>query len=471
LVSGLVEIGVTPGSTVLTLAWNTVEYLECALAVPSLGAVLDHLNVRLASVELARLASATRPAAIIVAADLLSDSELGRTVGPIVTEQGRSGVPIVVIGTPTSPINVEFVSFESLLAHPPSDIDDTAFPDELAPAFIFHTGGTTGSPKSYKISHRESVLHSLVEAGATAMAIRAEDRVLPLPQFFHANAWNMPFVAILAGADIVFPGRDVSGEHIAWLMRAENVTLAAGVPTLWYRICEAIRSDPSLRPTSVREVICSGASLDDDLLVAVRDSLGCTVATGWGMTETMGMSTYERADDRARIGRPVALMEITSTDGATDTSPHSPGIANRMLVRGPLIVAAERGDWYFTGDIAAVDADGVVRLKDREKDVIKSGGEWIPSLELERFICTHESVISAAVVPRPNAQWGERPVAFVVLREGSLLSVSALRAHLIDRGVPRWWAPEEVINVAELPLTRLGKVDKNALREQVASAR
>nr|WP_241428895.1 AMP-binding protein [Agrococcus sp. ARC_14] len=456
LVEGLRAIGVTRGSRVVGLGWNSIEYLQCMLAVPVLGATLDNINFRLAGDDIGRLMAEAPVAAAIVDVELLSTPDLEQTILPIVRKLEADGVTIIVIGSHVAADAAGWVAFEALTEREPACLEQLPTHPETDVAYVFHTGGTTGAPKSFPVSHRRVLLHALVQGNANAMGIRSSDRVMPLPQFFHANAWNMPFVAILAGADVVLPGRDTRGAAIAALLRDAAVTLAGGVPTLWHDICASVEADPSLRPRHLREIICSGSVLEPGLRARIRDQLGAEPVTGWGMTESMGTGTYQRSSDADDMGRPVPLLEIRSLVESDDASP-------RLQIRGPFVLAGD-GDWYATGDIAAIGEAEELTLLDREKDAVKSGGEWISTLRLERALLDMADVEAAAVVARADDRWGERPIAYVVMRTGvQLPSAAAVRAHVTNT-LPKWWAPDDVIELAGLPLTRLGKPDKAALR-------
>lgn len=470
LAAGLRTLGVERGSTVTALAWNTHEYLESMLAAPGIGATLDTLNVRLEPKFLEESVVARSSAAIIIDAELLGPSELAQAVTPVIERQAARGIPVICIGTPPSDLTFEVVPFESLLTLGTEDIVDSAVLEEDWPAFLLHTGGTTGAPKKYEVTHRQAMLHALVHTGVDAMGISRKDRALSLPQFFHALGWNLPITALLAGATLVLPGREMSGRHLASLIKREGVTFALGVPTIWHDIIATVSDDPSLRPTTLREVFAGGSQVPRSMIDGVNTHLDARVATSWGMTENVGPTTVERVDPGSKVGKPVPLTEfrLTETDmPGWEGQPNS----GRLEMRGPLIIApTDDNGWFGTGDIAEFDVDGNILLKDREKDVIKSGGEWIPSAVLEQKLCEHADIIAAAVVPVPHDRWGERPAAFVVAKNVSTPPSVDELLDFLSGTLPRWWLPESIQVTTELPMTRVGKVDKLTLRTIAVTA-
>ncbi len=459
---GLGGLGIVRGSRVVGMGWNSVEYLQTTLAVPSLGGVLDHINFRLAPEEITRLIAQGPVGAAVLDAHLFGIPDLHDSLEHTVEALTRERVPLVIIGAAGVSHETdiaEWIPFASLARGESMELEELPPYSENDVAFVLHSGGTTGSPKSFQVSHRASLLHALAQGNANSMAIRTSDRVLPLPQFFHGNAWNIPFVTILAGADLVLPGRDSSGSSLARLLRDSKVTLAAGVPTLWHDICASIEADPTLAPSDLREVICSGSVLTDALAGRIRDGLGAAVVVGWGMTEAMGTGTYRRDASGTGMGRTIPLLEMRA-----DVDHEASG---ELEVRGPVVIGGE-GGWYGTGDIARIEGDGTLTLLDRQKDVIKSGGEWISSLALETAIAALPGVLAVAVVARPDERWGERPVAVVQMASGAATpSLGAVRRALAGR-FPKWWVPDAVTSIERLPLTRLGKVDKIALRRELA---
>ncbi|MGH3423110.1 MAG: AMP-binding protein [Nocardioidaceae bacterium] len=468
LSSGLARLGIGPGDTVCTLAWNTPEHFEALLAVPCMGATLNNINLRLPPDVLDDLVAEPSPSLVVVDAGLLGDGELARTSRTVIDRQARAGTPIAVIGDADVRAGLDLIGFEDLLDDPPTATLGGADIAEDSTAFLFHSGGTTGRPKTYEVTHRAALLHALSQATVDATGLSRGDRALPLAPFFHVNGWGLPLTAALTGTSLVLPGRDMGADRLARLIRDERVTVAAGVPTIWHDVCAAVAADPGLRPRDLREVLSGGSPVPLSIVDDVRKLLGASVATAWGMTETMACSTYEREAPQDSAGRPIPLVELRVRGEAGDAATRSR--LGRLDVRGPFVVAEPTdpdGSWFSTGDIAVIDAEGRLSLKDREKDLIKSGGEWIASAVLEQHLCTHEGVASAAVVPTHHPRWIERPVAYVVLHPGSARRPDAeqLREHLA-RSVPRWWLPDCIHIVDELPRTSVGKIDKRAVRTQ-----
>lgn len=463
------EIELGPGDTVTVLGWNDQQHLELLLAVPLTGAKVNSINLRLGGETLSRLARTPRPKAVVVSTDLFDHPAVGSAIQALVEEMRSTGVITVAItppgGRPTAP---DTISYESLIQANLGRRWEEVLEDENAPAFIFHTSGTTGLPKSYEVTHRAAVLHCLSQATVDATGLSSQDRVLPLAPFFHVNGWGLPLTAALTGASLVLSGGDLNPARIAKVMQQENVTVAAAVPTVWFDVCAAIERGEATRPSALREVLTGGSPLPESVWKSIRSTLGAGVATAWGMTETMACSTYERERPHERAGKPIPLVEldlqetVASTAGL-DTPP------GRLRVRGPFVIGntTEAGAWFTTGDIATIDEDGSLTLRDRENDLIKSGGEWIAPAEIEQHLCTHPDVVAAAVIPVSHPKWIERPRAFVVLHRepefGELIE-EALTAHLAH-AFPRWWLPDQIVIVDELPITVVGKLDKRSLRK------
>ncbi len=468
LASGLARLGVGPRDTVSTLAWNTVEHFEALLAVPALGATLNNVNLRLPADALTALVANPAPSLLLIDNDLLGDSALARTASETVRQFARNGTPVAVIGETGADLDFEFMSYEDLLAPEPMELPSAIDVGEEAVAFLFHSGGTTGPPKTYEVTHRTALLHTLSQATMDATGLSRSDRVLPLAPFFHVNGWGLPLTSALTGCSLVLPGRDMSARRLARIIRDEHVTVAAGVPTIWHDICAAVAADPGLRPQELREVLSGGSPVPLTIVNDVRSVLGASVGTAWGMTETMACSTYERVAPQDSAGRPIPLMEMRVVDvDGNDLSGDDTSLG-RLDVRGPLVIAEPSepdGAWFATGDIATIDGEGRLALKDREKDLIKSGGEWIPSAVLEQQLCTHDRVAAAAVVAVTDPRWMERPVAYVTLRPDAEAPVSPdeLRTYL-ETLVPRWWLPDRIEILTDLPRTAVGKVDKRSLR-------
>ena len=356
--------------------------------------------------------------------------------------------------------------------------------DEHAAAAMCYTSGTTGWPKGVVYSHRSTFLHSLGVCSGEALGLNQYDRLLPVVPMFHGNAWGMPYAGWLVGADLLLPNRFTQAAPLARFIAAERATLAMAVPTVWY---DVLGLDPdSVDLTSLRTIMCGGAAVPRSLIEAYEQRFGVRVVQGWGLTETSPVAALsyppkhvpaERAMDyRATAGRPLGGVEARVVDDEGKVLPRDGHATGEIEVRGPWVATAYykdpapdkfRDGWLRTGDVGRIDAMGYITISDRSKDVVKSGGEWISTLELESAILTHPAVREAAVIAAPDERWGERPLACVVLRPGQSVSPEELRAHLSGR-VVKWWLPEQWAFVDTVPRTSVGKHDKKLLRARNA---
>ncbi|MFJ3365626.1 long-chain-fatty-acid--CoA ligase [Streptomyces anthocyanicus] len=458
LASALVRSGVEVGDRIATFAWNTLEHLELCLAVPSVGAVLTPLNVRLHADAL-RYIIDHAGVTVVVADHALADRL------PPLPDRTR----LVVIGPADDEAGA--LDYEQLIADGDPGFDFPRIPEESA-STLCYTGGTTGPPKGVAYTHRSTVLHTLLECLPDYYAISEADVTVPYVPFFHANAWGIPYASLMVGARLVLPGRPSGPEAMVRLLAEQRATFSAGVPTIWHDVGE-LPALPDL--SALRMVVVGGAPLSERFLKRF-DALGVPVMQGFGMTEANPLvaigsvparSTAE-GHDRMRVrlsqGRPLPFVDVRVDESAGE-----------LQMRGATVTARYYGQsgkdpekftddgWMRTGDVAEISADGVVRIVDRTKDMIKSGGEWIPSVELADAIEHHPAVAEAVVVAVGDERWGERPAAFVVLRPGAALTADALRAHLAER-VAKWWIPEAIHFADHIPRTSLGKLDKRAVR-------
>jgi fatty-acyl-CoA synthase len=479
LCRALEGLGVRQGDRVATFAWNTPEHLEAYLAVPCMGAVLHTLNVRLFPDQLVYVIDHAEDSVILVDDSLVPVlEELAPRLGSVrhyVVFGGGDG------GSLPDPL-----PYEELLADQQPGYDYPTLDDRQA-AGLCYTSGTTGNPKGVLYSHRSNVLHAMGQCMADSIGMRADDRVMPVVPMFHANAWGIPYGSALTGADLVMPGRDLSAPALAELIAAERVTMTAGVPTIWM---DLLRHADEHRPdlSSLRLVVCGGSAVPLSLMQEFEERHGVRIVQAWGMTETSplgsvarppaGVEEEEHWRYRATAGRPAPLVEtrLVGDDGEVPWDGKSTG---ELEVRGPWVARAYYGDegsgekfdegWLRTGDIAAIDERGYIMISDRAKDVIKSGGEWISSVELENEIMAHPAVKEAAVIARPDEHWGERPLACVVPEEGEELTLEELREHLAPR-VAKWWLPDALEIIDEVPKTSVGKFDKKVLRKRLSAA-
>ncbi len=475
LSSALAALGVRSGDRVATLAWNTQQHLELYLAVPCMGAVLHTLNLRLSAEQLAYVICHAEDQVVFV------EDNLVPLIEPLL-EQVPTVRQWVVIGDGDTGALEPVVRYDDFLASGGSFDYPTL--DERQAAALCYTSGTTGNPKGVLYSHRSSVLHALGCLGADSLGLSCADRAMPVVPMFHANAWGIPYASVLTGADLVLPGRFINAPALADLIETERVTLSGAVPTVWW---DLLRYADSHHPdlSSIRMLVCGGAAVPVALMRAFHERHAVTVIQAWGLTETspiaslaippVGLPDAEHWRLRDRAGRLVPLVDARVLDDAGGELPWDGQSVGEIELSGPWIAAGYfedpdshakfHGRWFRSGDIGSLDEHGFVRITDRSKDVIKSGGEWISSLELEAALIEHPAVAEAAVIARPDERWTERPLACVVLVDGADVSAEDLRAHLADR-VPKWWLPEDFAFIPAVPRTSTGKFNKMQLREQ-----
>jgi fatty-acyl-CoA synthase len=471
---------------VATFMWNNAEHLEAYLAIPSMGAVMHTLNLRLAADQVGYIATHADDYAAIVDASLiplfakvLPHAETIRHV--IVSGPADADALDSLAGA-----GREVHSYEDLLAAAPAGFDWPEL-DERSAAAMCYTSGTTGLPKGVVYSHRSSYLHSITVCTVNGLGVGQYDRVMPIVPQFHANAWGLPYAAMMSGADLVMPDRFMTPEHIVGLIAAEKVTMSAGVPTIWQGMLAHLRTSGG-DISSLRTLVCGGSALPEAVMRAYSDEFGLTMTHAWGMTELspIGSVAQEPAGVtgeavwpyRASQGRLVCGVEgrLSGDEGQVLASDGK--AVGEVECRGPWVTGSYYNDpapekfhdgWLRTGDVGNLDEQGFLRLTDRAKDVIKSGGEWISSMELENLIMAHPSVAEAAVIGVPDDKWGERPLAAVVLRaDAAPVTPGELRAYLGER-LPRWQLPERWAFITEVPKTSVGKFQKTTLRDQYAS--
>jgi fatty-acyl-CoA synthase len=480
LAHALKGLGIGDGDRVATFAWNTQRHLEVYFAAPCMGAVLHTLNIRLFADQLTYIANHAEDRIIFVDDSLVP---LLEKVAPtfktvehyVVMGDGDAGsLPDDVIG------------YEELLAEQPDEPFEWPQLDERQAAGLCYTSGTTGNPKGVLYSHKSNVLHSFGLCLADAMGLSSSDRMMPIVPMFHANAWGIPYAAGLTGCDLIMPNRFMQPEPIARAIESEKVTVSAAVPTIWAGLLEYANENP-VDLSSGDRVICGGSAVPLSLMQAWEKQHGLRIIQAWGMTETSplgsvarppaGLDEDEHWQFRSRAGRIVALVEARLVDGAGNEVPWDGQSTGELEVRGTWVARAYYKDptgddkfddgWLRTGDIAAIDSHGFIRISDRSKDVIKSGGEWISSVDLEGALMAHPSMVEAAVIAKPDERWTERPLACVVIKEGEHVSPADLIEHLRPR-VAKWWLPDEFAFVDEVPKTSVGKFDKKVLRQRLA---
>jgi fatty-acyl-CoA synthase len=487
LANALRSLGVDADQRVATLMWNNSEHLEAYLAIPSMGAVLHTLNLRLDPEVIGYIATHAGDDVVIVDATLvpllarvLPHAPTIRHVIVTRAEDGNADLPDSDLGRDGRLVH----SYEDLLAAQP---DAFGWPelDERSAAAMCYTSGTTGRPKGVVYSHRSAYLHSMGVCMGNIFALSEQDRVLPVVPMFHANAWGLPYAAVMAGADLIMPDRFLQPEPLIRFIEAERPTLAGAVPTIWNVLLAHVRSHGG-DLSSLRLVPCGGSAVPHALQEAYEKELGVRIVQAWGMTETspLGSVAHPPAGTpedeswryRDTAGRLVAAVEgrLVGPDGTV--LPNDGQAVGEVEVRGPWVTGAYykdddpekfRDGWLRTGDVGTIDRLGFVTLTDRAKDVIKSGGEWISSMELENALMAHPQVAEAAVIGVPDDKWGERPLATVVLKPGESATASELRAFLEGK-MPHWQLPERWSFITEVPKTSVGKFAKTRIRDAYA---
>ncbi len=482
LAHGLLALGVTGDDRVATFMWNNQEHLEAYLAVPAMGAVLHPLNIRLFPDQVAYIAAHAEDKVVIVDGSLLP--LLAKVLGQL------TAVEHVVVNGPGDLSVVEGThatvhAYEELLADRPEEFDWVVLEDETAAAAMCYTSGTTGNPKGVVYSHRSVYLHSMQICMPDGFGLSQGDRLLLIVPMFHVLAWGTPYAAMMCGATLVMPDRFLAPEPLAELIESTRPTIAGGVPTIWAGLLAHLDEHPR-DVSSLRDAIVGGSACPRSLMEGLEQRHGIRLTHAWGMTETSPLGSLSRApagtegEQRMRYrlsqGRLAAAVEarLVGPDGSLLARD---GVAvGELEVRGPWITGSyfrdDDGDrfddgWLRTGDVGSITADGFLTLTDRAKDVIKSGGEWISSVELENALMAHPAVAEASVVGVPDERWGERPLATVVVKDGESVTAADLQAHLAGR-VARWQVPERWSFVDEVPKTSVGKFDKKVLRRRYA---
>ena len=474
----LQALGLRRGDRVATLMWNHYAHLEAYFAVPCAGGVLHTLNLRLHPDDIAYIANHGGDRFLIVDDVLLPLYDKLRGAAKF------EKVIVVPLSGSSAPEGCE--DYEVLVAQS-APLEPPAL-DEEDPAGMCYTSGTTGRPKGVVYSHRSIVLHSLATATVDYLGIANRDCVCPVVPMFHVNAWGIPFTAVMMGARLAFPGPHLDAASLLDLYQSERVTLTAGVPTIWTGILQALEKEPARWKLAPGMRMVVGGAAAPEAMIRAFDKFGLIVVHGWGMTETspVGTVNYPKSETaafsadqqyalRAKQGVPLPFFEIRAM-GDQGEAPWDGRTMGELQVRGPWVAAryhnhdVEPGKWtadgwFRTGDIVTIDASGYIKITDRIKDLVKSGGEWISSLDLENALVGHPKVQEAAVVGVPHPKWGERPLAVIVLKSGQSATTEELREYLAPK-FAGFWLPDGFVFVDEIPRTSTGKTLKATLREQ-----
>ena len=490
LAAALQGLGLAPGDRVATLAWNHHAHLECYFGIPAAGGVMHTLNLRLAPDEIGWIAADARDRFLVVDDILLP---LYRQFAHL-----HAFERVIVFPFSGAPVPPEFLDYEALLADADADRFDYAPHDENDATSMCYTSGTTGKPKGVVYSHRSTILHTLVGCCGDYWGLKGSDVLLPVTPMFHANCWGIPYAAVMLGVKLVFPGPHLQPADLLDLMQSEPPTISLGVPTIWMGLIQAydaaLEKEPGRwkLPAGLRSMV-GGAAVPESLIRAFARH-GVTIGQGWGMTETSPLATvsYVRGEFKdalpdelvrraAMAGCPVPLVDVRIVGDDGNEAPHDGKSPGEIQVRGPFITGsyfespptpdkfardANGKSWLRTGDVATMDELAFVRITDRTKDLIKSGGEWISSVDLENALMAHPALAEAAVIAIPDPKWSERPLACIVFKPDRTAGPDELGAHLLASGFAKWQLPDRYEVIDAIPRTSTGKFWKLKLRER-----
>lgn len=480
LANALKSLDVKTGDRIATLAWNTHRHFEVYYAVSGIGAITHTLNPRLHASQMTYIMNHAEDAYVFVDRNLVGlieaiESELTKLRGVVIMTD-REHMP------ETSLANA--MCYEELINGHSDDLDWPVF-DENTASSLCYTSGTTGNPKGALYSHRSTILHAYASALPDVLHMGEGEVILPVVPMFHVNAWGIPYGATMVGAKLVFPGAQLDGESVHELLLSEGVTMTAGVPTVWLNLLKHWR-EAETRVPSLKRVIIGGSACPESMIRAFQDEFGAEVRHAWGMTEMSPLGSVSipkpaMTDDaqsmrkQMKQGRPVYGVEMRIVDDHGKELPHDGKAFGILQVRGPWITSGyfrlEQSEahghdgWFSTGDVATIDADGFMEVTDRAKDVIKSGGEWIGTIEIENHAMGHPDVAMAAVIGVPHPKWDERPLLIVVPAAGTSPSHADMTTFLEGK-ITKWWMPDDTVLTDELPIGATGKVLKAKLREQ-----
>jgi len=484
--SALDKFGIRLGDRVATMAWNTHRHLEAWYGIAGIGAVYHTINPRLFPDQIVYIANHAEDRVLFfdtTFADALAKlAPQLKTIELYVAMTDRANLPKANIPN--------MVAYEDFIAGADENFAWKTF-DENTACGLCYTSGTTGNPKGVLYSHRSNVLHALVVAASSGMVSNA-DTILPVVPMFHANAWSLAFSAPMVGAKLVMPGPKLDGASVCELLNGEKVTVMAGVPTVWMMLLQYL-AETGKKPETVKRLLVGGSAAPRAMIETLEKTYGIDVVHAWGMTEMSPVGTLgtlkagqetlpyeEKLKIKLKQGRPAFSVEMKIVDDAEKDMPRDGVAFGRLKVRGPAIAngyfkgegkdAFDAEGWFDTGDVATLDAEGYMTITDRAKDVIKSGGEWISSIEIENLAVGHPSVAEAAVIGVRHPKWDERPLLIVMLKKGETATREDILKYLEGK-VAKWWMPDDVVFTDEIPHTATGKIQKTTLRERFGQHR
>lgn len=485
LANALHKLGVKQGDRVATLAWNGYRHLEIYYAVPCMGAVLHTLNLRLSSADLEYIINHAEDSVICVDQDLLPLLE--NLAGKLPT------VRHVIVMSNTGDFKTSFSpahDYEKLIAGEPAEYTWPEI-DENSPMGLCYTSGTTGKPKGVMYTHRSNYIHTITGGLPDLLGLTRSDTIMAVVPMFHANAWGLPYIATMLGLKQVFPGPMMDGASVCQLIQDEKVTFTGGVPTIWLGVMNELQQNPGKYDLScLKQMVCGGSAPPRALIDWFESNLGVDFVQAWGMTETSPLGTVTRLkprmkdwpkekklDIKQRAGIHAPGLRISIVDDAGNEVAHDGTAMGRLLIKGPWIAATYYKEdptpdkfpngWLDTGDVATIDPEGYMSIADRSKDLVKSGGEWISSVDLENAIMAVPGVAEAAVIAVNHSKWQERPLACVVTKPGATVTREDIYNHL-EQQFAKWWMPDDIVFIETVPKTSVGKFDKKVLRNQFA---
>ena len=479
LASALAGLGIAPGEAVATFAWNNHRHHELYWATANTGRICHTLNIRLFPDQLTYIVNHAQDRAIFI------DPDLVPVVAPLLPTF-TSIEHVVIMGSDATASGIQgAIAYDDLITDQ-TPIDAWPMLDEASPMMLCYTSGTTGHPKGVAYTQRSTYLHTI--SNIAQNPIGADDNVLPVVPMFHAAAWGYPFMATAMGSKLTYPGSDLSGKAISDLFVNEGVTFSAGVPTVFLAVQHHLEENQDIDLSHMRALFCGGSAVPRALIDWFETHAGVRVVQGWGMTEINpiasaatikpSMEAWDWADQLDILetaGRPIPGLQVKIVDANDDLLPHDGEAFGELLIRGPWVAAEYYKDersrfsfadgWLRTGDVCKITPEGYIRITDRAKDVIKSGGEWISSLDVENAIMAHPDVAEATVVGLAHPKWQERPAAFVVVKPGADLTDAEVKEFLEPR-IAHWWMPDEIIFIDAIPKTGTGKFDKKVVRDE-----